>query len=174
MSPSSQYKVPTGRTGLAIRWIVDHLSKHPGAAMRDVLKEACQICCISPSSRHLTALAGRTPVDRLWKRKKRPDGLIGLWLLPEGESIVGTFLPRYQAMRQDKVNKLQKLGHQIGGISEVVAFKKVHVNGKILSEMHVVVALILDVNLDGTVRILYNQKVLSVDMDRLQVNRASF
>lgn len=169
-SAEVQHKLPRGRTGLAILWIVQHLQENPGASIRDVLKEVSKICLISQSSHRLVAANGKLS-GKLWERRKRADGLIGLWLLPAAQELTDTFEAKQLEIKQFWLDKLSKRGVSLGDITEVVAFNKHIVANRVLSEMSIVFALVLDVNLDGTVRILYQKHIFNVPMERVQIKR---
>lgn len=133
------YKIPTGRTGLAVRWVVDRLVSVPGDRQSLVIKGAVSAADLSNDTG--TWLTSKTqsvsPLNKLWRQEKCENRRFGLWLLPGAEVLAGTFTAAKSEYQQTLIEHLAS--HKLS-IGDMVKLLKMLPTGRLLEEIGMIVS----------------------------------
>ena len=154
------YKIPSGRSGNAVRYGAHLLSENPGMKMSEFLPAVAKFSNLNEShAGWLTSAKIGSPATTLWRRQH--EGQYRLYLQPGAEVLVGTHISIDQCYIDLCHKRMKALKINFGDLVEINVWDQ-----RTLTETKKN-GVLIDYRSNGLVNVLYDDKIKVVSLRTL-------
>lgn len=151
------YKIPSGRSGNAVRYGAYLLSENPGMKMSEFLPAVAKFSELNESTAGwLTSAKSGSPATTLWRRQH--EGQYRLYLQPEAEVLIGTHISNAQIYIDLCHKRMKALKINFGDLVEINVWDQRTRTERKKN------GVLIDYRSNGLVNVLYDDKINVVSL----------